>query len=307
MISRTPLSLSIPLAFLLAFTLVGTSSGDSKKSKIHAKGEGADCHVGVASVALPDLPEASGLAASRRTPGIFWSHSDSGVAPVLTALDDHGALKGRVRVSGVTLADWEDVAVGTCGTSSCVFVADIGDNRGVRKGITIYRMPEPLPTDPVTGPVEAFHGTFPDRAQDAEAFFVLGGDMFIVTKGDTGPVALYRFPSGAKARPEASTLQKIGVLQGGRVDRTDWVTGASVAQDGRWVGLRTHAGVAFYAAARIIKGDFSSPLNFDVSGLNQVQGEGIAFGAKGSVFLVGEGGGGGAPGSFGSLVCNLPG
>jgi hypothetical protein len=300
----------------LAMT-VAEAAGRGKKDKSHAKEGGgtqpeqqqarADCGIEGSSVALPELPEASGLAASRRTPGILWSHLDSNAVPILFALDLRGSVKGKVRVSGVTLVDWEDVAVGACASSSCVYVADIGDNRGARKGITVYRVPEPSPTDSATGPSEFFHGTFPDGAQDAEALFVLGaGEMFIVTKGATGPVALYRFPSSAKAGPSSSTLQKIGVIQSGAIQRGNWVTGASASLDGRWVVLRTHRELTFYDASKIVKGDFGSPLKFDVSGLNEPQGEGVAFGAKGSLFLVGEGGGKRAAGTFGSLVCNLP-
>jgi hypothetical protein len=291
----------------------GRSKKDKGRGKANGEGEakpgqvGADCRIESSSVVLPYLPEASGLAASHRTPGILWSHLDSGAVPILFALDARGSLKGKVRVSGATLADWEDVAVGACGSSSCVYLADIGDNRGTRKGITVYRVPEPQPTDSATGSLEAFHAMFPDTPQDAEAFFVLGTDeMFIVTKGATGPVSLYRFPRAVKAGAGASTLQKVGVIQSGRVNRSNWVTGASASLDGRWVALRTHVDVTFYDASKIVKGDFGSPLKFDVSVLHEPQGEGVALGAKGSVFLVGEGGGKGAAGTFASLVCNLP-
>ena len=55
--------------------------------------------------------------------------------------------------------------------------------------------PEP---EAATGPVEVtgiFHATYPDHAHDAEALLVAeDGWLHIVTKGDTGPIALYRFP-----------------------------------------------------------------------------------------------------------------
>ena len=295
------------------------ASDDSKENRDKAKGgkkatgapkEGAsaDCRIEGPSAALRDLPEASGLAASRRSPGILWSHLDSGASPVLIALDTHGAVKGKVRLSGVTLTDWEDVAVSPCGASSCVYVADIGDNRGARQSIAVHRLREPLPTDSSAPAAETFMGVFPDGPQDAEAFFVLGtGDMFVVTKGDTGgPVALYRFPSNAKAGGAASTLQKVGVLQSGRISKENWVTGASASTDGRWVVLRTPGSLTFYDAGRIAKGDFGSPLKFSVAAMKEPQGEGVAFGANGAVFLAGEGGGKKAAGTFGSLVCNLP-
>jgi hypothetical protein len=41
---------------------------------------------------MPTKAEASGLALSRRTPGIIWSHNDSGHDAVLYALGSNGAL-----------------------------------------------------------------------------------------------------------------------------------------------------------------------------------------------------------------------
>ncbi|MCA1559796.1 MAG: hypothetical protein LC804_05865 [Acidobacteria bacterium] len=122
-------------------------------------------------VRLADLPEASGVAASHRTPGVFWAHNDSG-DPVIFALHERGAIKGRVRVAGAQVDDWEDIAVGPCAHGSCLYIADIGDNSGTRNRITLYRVPEPLPSDAATDAVEVFHATYPDGAHDAEALFV---------------------------------------------------------------------------------------------------------------------------------------
>ena len=48
--------------------------------------------------AVPDeLKEASGLAISRRNPGILWVHNDGG-APVLFALDTLGRVRARIRI-----------------------------------------------------------------------------------------------------------------------------------------------------------------------------------------------------------------
>src|SRR6187402_3312843 len=61
---------------------------------------------------LPDVPEASGLAVSRRF-GLLWTHNDSGNDAVLFALDESGAVHGRVRVPA-RMRDWEDVAASSC-------------------------------------------------------------------------------------------------------------------------------------------------------------------------------------------------
>jgi hypothetical protein len=66
---------------------------------------------------VAELPEGSGVAASRRTPGRFWSHNDSG-DPVLFALDGDGRVIGRLRIAGAVVEDWEALAVRSCPSGS---------------------------------------------------------------------------------------------------------------------------------------------------------------------------------------------
>ena len=47
---------------------------------------------------LREVPEASGLAVSRRQPGLLWTHNDSGHDTELFAVDSSGAVQGRVRL-----------------------------------------------------------------------------------------------------------------------------------------------------------------------------------------------------------------
>src|SRR5688572_31114856 len=84
---------------------------------------------------LNGLSEASGAALSRRTPGVIWSHNDSG-QPLLHALDAAGQSRGRVRIPKATGEDWEDISVAACSGGSCLYVADIGDNNRARRSIT---------------------------------------------------------------------------------------------------------------------------------------------------------------------------
>src|SRR3982751_4845835 len=59
-----------------------------------------------APAVLTGQPEASGVAVSRRTPGVLWVLNDSG-EPVVTAVDADGGVKGRVVVAGAAVRDWE--------------------------------------------------------------------------------------------------------------------------------------------------------------------------------------------------------
>lgn len=257
-------------------------------------------------VRLPQLPEASGVAASRGTPGVFWAHNDSG-DPVIYALDSGGAVKGRVRVTGASVDDWEDIAVGRCPQGSCVYVADIGDNSGRREHVTLYRVAEPRPDDAATNPVEAFQAAYPDGPHDAEALFVAGdGDIFLITKGDPGPVALYSFPrpliSGTTLR-----LQRVGEpIAGAGIASEDRPTAADLSPDSQWVAVRTTKRVAFYRTADLIAGRWREVFRTDVSGLDEPRGEGVTFASDDTLVLVGEAGGPlRGSGTFARLTCAL--
>jgi len=255
---------------------------------------------------LSSLPEASGAAVSRKTPGIVWSHGDSAtITPYLFAFTARGAARGKVRLEGIEVTDWEDIAVGPCGRSSCVYVADIGDNRAARESISIHRFVEPGPRDPVAPLLDSFHATYPDGPHDAEAFFVTeAGEMFVVTKGETGSIALYGF--GPSPRPGASTvLRRVAVIKADTVPRNRRITGASASPDGKWVALRTRDAILIHETARLQRGDLASSRSYDVTALREPQGEGIALGPSGAVFLTGEGGGKGAPGTLAAGVCRI--
>jgi hypothetical protein len=266
------------------------------------QGEPSACKPSGEAVRLPELPEASGVTASRRMPGVLWAHNDSG-EPVLFALTEKGSVTRRVRVTGAEVDDWEDIAVGPCPEGSCLYIGDIGDNSGGRDHITLYRTPEPAAEEANTPPAEAFHATYPDGAHDAESLFVADSDIFIITKGDPGPVALYRFPrplrSGAPMR-----LERVGgPASADRVQAKDRPTAADTSRDGRWVAVRSTHWVAFYRTPDMTSGRWREVLRTDVSGLREPRGEGVTFGGNGTVFLVGEAGRGG---TFARLDCALP-
>ena len=242
-------------------------------------------------VRIPDLPEGSGVAVSRRTPGRLWAHNDSGDA-VLVALDTRGSVTGRVQVSGVTVDDWEAVAVGPCPGGPCIYIADIGDNEAKRKRITIYRVPEPSSENSVAVK-DTFHATYPD------------GGLFIVTKGETDPVSLYRFPR--ELRPGAShQLERVGMPRAsGKASETERITDGAVSPDGTWVVLRTRQGFAFHRAADLFAGNWTDAGRVDLKAVGEDQGEGVAIAADGTVYLTGEGGGKSQPGTFARFACSV--
>ena len=261
------------------------------------------CRVEEASVALPRrLSEASGIAAGLRSTGVLWSHNDSG-EPLLYAFGNDGRELGEVRVAGATVKDWEDVAAAPCPSGSCLYLADIGDNQASRASVTVYRLPEPTPTDRESRPAEAFQATYPDGPQDAEAFFVLpNGAIHIVTKGETGPIALYRFPQPLRAGAPVR-LERIVELAAAGGRRRDRITGAAASPDGQWIALRTLDAVDLYRAAELLRGTPGAPIRVDLRSLKETQGEGVGWGPAGTLYLSSESGKKSRPGTLARLTC----
>jgi len=289
------------VAILLSVSAWIVTSSTAGATLQVSRADTATCRMLGELVRLPDLPEASGIAASRTRPGVLWAHNDSG-PPIIVALDQRGAIKGRVRLVGAKVDDWEDIAVGPCPQGLCVYVGDIGDNRGRRQRITIYRTVEPSPDATASQPVEAFHATYPDGPHDAESLFVTpAGEVFIVTKGDPGSVAIYRFP----LRSGSATLERVGEPLTTKAGPKDRPTGADSSPDGQWIAVRTASWIAFYAAAEFTSGRWRESFRYDLESVHEPQGEGVTFGDDGTIYLVGESGGKAGGGTFVRLACAL--
>ncbi len=298
--SAIPGSAGLRRAGLIAVTLsIGWSAVSTTASSAAPQ-----CQSSGPLVRVPALPEASGVAVSRRSPGRLWALNDSGES-VVAALDTRGSVTARVRVSGVKVDDWEAVAVGACPGGSCIYIGDIGDNAAKRKRITVYRVAEPSTEDSVTVK-DTFHATYPDGAHDAETLLVApDGVLFIVTKGERGAVGLYRFPSDL--RPGAiHQLERVGKARAsGKVSERDRITDGAVSPDGTWVVLRTRQGLIFHRAADLFAGNWTDAGRVDLKAVGEPQGEGVAMAADGTVYLIGEGGGKSQPGTFATLTCSV--
>lgn len=101
--------------------------------------------VAVGNLTTVVVDEASGLAASRRHPGILYTHNDSGDGPKVYALNASDAsLVATFTVVAATNHDWEDIAVGPCDEGGdCIYIGDIGSGHDGQSARTIYRVKEP--------------------------------------------------------------------------------------------------------------------------------------------------------------------
>ena len=289
---------------LIAVTMFLTAAAFASALVTNTQPEsGPVCKPAGRLIHLADLPEASGLTVSRANPGRLWSHGDSG-KPEIVALDVKGNGIGRVSVTGATLVDWEAIASGPCGSGSCLYVADIGDNAAERKDITIYRIPEPATTSGSVQVDGVFRASYPDGGHDAEALLAVpNGTLYIVTKGETDAVSLYRFPSELRTGT-TMRLERVGkALSKDQAAATARITDGAISPDGEWVALRTRTALMFYRAAQFLRGEFKETGRVDLTSLGEPQGEAVAFGPSDTVYLAGEGDGKSQAGTLAVLTC----
>jgi len=267
--------------------------GASAEAQTLVKVAGCPAYGGAVSPGKLDsaaLTEASGLAVSRGSPGVLWTHNDSDPdGPRLYTFTSAGAPLGVYTLQGAKVRDWEDMALGPGPKAGqdYLYVGDIGDNLEQYASIMVYRVAEP-PVDPgksgvvasISG-VEVLTFTYPGgQAHNAETMLVdpQRGDLYVVTKANDGvsKVFLGAAPLTAGSSRE---LEQVGVLELGLGGLS---TGGSVSSAGDWVVVRT------YFFARMWPRPADAPLwqAFVGAGCSvplaiEPQGEAIAFAAVG--------------------------
>jgi hypothetical protein len=92
------------------------------------------------------LEEASGLVASIKNPGYFWTHNDSGNGAEVFLIDEEARIKLTCVLKGIKNRDWEDIAIGPGADEGkiYIYIADIGDNEAIYPLKYIYRFEEPV-------------------------------------------------------------------------------------------------------------------------------------------------------------------
>ncbi|WZO99598.1 hypothetical protein EP7_001205 [Isosphaeraceae bacterium EP7] len=194
----------------------------------------------------PAIREASGLARSRRHPGVFWVINDSGNPPALFAVRADGSLIREYAVEAPNV-DWEELIVDDRGS---IWIGDIGNNGGALANRAIYRIDEPDPALPAPeGPLpvrEAIHYAFDGGKKnrfDAEAFYLDGTSIILITKQfDRRDAVLFRIPMTPTGPSKPAIPVRLGKLEGFE----DAATGCSLSDDGRRLAVCWMGGVRVY-------------------------------------------------------------
>lgn len=241
------------------------------------------------------LLEASGIVASRQSPGVLWLHNDSGSGAVLYATGDDGRALGRISLADTQAEDLEDIALGPCpdASASCLWVADTGNNLRNRDEVTVYATAEPVIqfdqafVDQSSGPVWRFPVQFPDGPVDIEAMVITpdGQALYFFEKNDLDRARIYRLQAPF-VTDQPATLEDLGdfASPGFNVPLGRAITGADLHVSGTRLLMRVYTGLYEYrfdAGQGVVDLDAVEPQLVDVP-LAEPQGEAVSYDAAGS-------------------------
>ncbi len=210
------------------------------------------------------LAEISGLAVSRRHPGIVWMHNDSHDANALYAVDAGGEVRATLQLP-VPNVDWEDIASYERDGKAFLLVADTGDNGGRRSELVLHELEEPevLADARLTG-VRSIRFRWPDGARDCEAVAVdvEDGSIWLVSKKRVPP-ELFRLslipadPAAVQVAEKRGELA--GIVQPTPADLAhspvygkyrSQITAADISADGHWFAVMSYLHVYLWPRQR---------------------------------------------------------
>ncbi|MCH8046032.1 MAG: pre-peptidase C-terminal domain-containing protein [Planctomycetes bacterium] len=254
-----------------------------------------------------ELGEASGMVASRQSPGVLWAHNDSGGQRRVFAMDSRGEHLGIFGLDDVVHRDWEDIAIGPGPVPGVqyLYIADSGNNSAQtgnpHPNIRIYRVAEPV-VDPdggdqsaSLGVVDTFTLTYPDEAWDNETLLVdpWTGDLVLVTKrAEFNHVYRLAAPGPGDLTAE---LEYVGNMLWGDQPPGDGsnsgIVGGDVSPTGREIILKNYHEIALFhrplgiSLAEALVGVIPELLPYE----EMPKGEGLSFDAEGAgYFTLGE-------------------
>ncbi len=230
------------------------------------------------------INEASGLASSLKTPGLLYTHNDSGGEAAVFVLNQRGLMPSKIVLDGLQNRDWEDIATGTDPRDGkpYVFVGEIGDNSARHPSVCIYRFAEPeiLDTLITVTNIDRIEFTYEDGPRDAEALFAdpRTGDLYVLSKREEN-CGIYRL-AYPQSYNQPNLAHRVGSLP------YNWITAADISPTGNRILVKTYTNIYSYKRGR------NKSVAEALAGKQKVlryrleeQGEAVAFDEKGKGYF----------------------
>lgn len=254
MIKRSTILAQI-LTLAAACLLLANCYFDSAKSKTKENSNAANSNATlskdyreprrIAEIKDEAVRESSGIAASRKNAGVFWTHNDSGDGAFLYAFDRTGKSLGVWKVTGASNIDWEDIAAYTDRQTgeSYLLIGDIGNNERARREVIIYKVVEPIVTTAdadsskkkprSTAAAAKIRAEFPDAPRDAETLLVnpANGDIYLISKNLSEEAEAFKLPA-AYSSEKKNRLQNVGKFSVPSLTK-GFLTGGDISPDGK--------------------------------------------------------------------------
>jgi len=168
-------------------------------------------------ISSPELTEISGLAVSRKTPGLLWAINDSRNAPLVYGLSTKGVLLRTYEIDGATNWDWEDLAGFHYRGTDFLVIADVGDNRSKRPFNTLYCVREPAPDYQKNGVLKLeweMKFSYEHGPLDCEAVAVdaTNQKIYLLSKRNAIPV-LYELPLDMPCKKSMYTARAVAKIR----------------------------------------------------------------------------------------------
>ena len=166
---------------------------------------------------LSSIREISGVVSSRRYSKTLWVEQDGGNPERIDAIRPDGTARASIPVRNARNHDWEDIAY----WDHRIWIGDIGSNAAKDGTVDVYWFKEPsLAARSVSAKMVTLR--YPDGGHNAEAMFVTGGNLYIVSKEkslETGTV--YRADVSPLRDGASRTMQKVTTVPIGNISAAD--------------------------------------------------------------------------------------
>jgi hypothetical protein len=247
----------------------------------------------LAKLANRAVDESSGLACSRRRPGLFWTHNDSGSAAQIHLFDAKGRdLGSSMLAGGIRAWDWEDMASFTWQGKHYLLLGDVGNN-GLAAPVQMLHLVEEPPIDPERGVlarripiVRTIPYSYEDDHRDCEAVAVDPADrtILLATKQFELASYVYAIDWPDNEPKKALVARRIATL------KIPLVTAMDVSPDGRRAVVATYGNA--YEFLRKENEPWAAAFSREPREIRlplRIQGEAICYGPDGrTLYLTSE-------------------
>ena len=258
------------LAFAAALLALGVAAPGAQ-----AADDAGTPHV-VCRFSDPRLVEISGITWSRRHPGVYWLHNDSGRGPYIYAVDGTTCRTlARVRIGNIGARDIEAIATGTDPQGRPVlWVGDIGDNRDSWPSVRLHAVVEPVRLVDQQVDATTYRFTYADIPHNAEGIIAEPdrAKVWVVTK---------QLAAGTVWQVQLSTSRVTRAVAVGDVGGL--MTDAAMSRDGTHYVIRDYLRAYLYDAP-VSAASLASPRRVELP--FEPQGEAVTFAPGDQALLV---------------------